>query len=204
MKFINTKRYKKPTILFTKKAYEKVTTICQTIDIEIAWHGVVTKEKDTYIIEDILVYPQEATPVTVTSNDDDYPSWLHNLPDNIFNKIRLQGHSHVNMATTPSGTDVINRDDILTQVTDYYIFMIFNKKNSINIRLYDIKENICYEPQDIKLIIPKTWAEEEIEEYLKVEKKKYTTPTASKKTPTNNTLRKIEDRYKHMEGYYGY
>lgn len=166
----------KPTVQFTPEAYLKMYTLVQNTSDEIGWHGIVTKHNNLYIITDILVYPQITTASTVTGDDDKYPEWLVKLPDEIFNKIRFQGHSHVNMATNPSGVDSNFYDAILQSLEpgDYYIFCIMNKKNDLNIWLYDFNQNIIFEKKDItvQIRVGKTntldsWLKKNKEEYVK-------------------------------------
>ena len=61
---------RKATVIFTKMAWEKMQLLVKEFDKEVAWHGVAERceEKDTYLISDILVYPQEVTGSTVTTD----------------------------------------------------------------------------------------------------------------------------------------
>ncbi len=145
----------KPTIFFTKLAKDKMVYLVDKCDKEVAWHGLVTfdEAKHTYIIEDIIVYPQTATATTVTTDDAEIANWFNSLDDDTFFKIRLQGHSHVNMSASPSVTDTTYYNDLLQNLgdDDYYIFMILNKKNSIFINIYDYAQNVIFETKDITI-----------------------------------------------------
>lgn len=124
---------------------------------EVAWHGIATRceEKDTYLISDILVYPQEVTGTTVTTDQEKYQMWLMGQEDDIFNNIRMQGHSHVNMATSPSSVDLNLYESILDQLSGdmFYIFMIWNKSGSKTVKIYDLRENILFETSDVTVSI---------------------------------------------------
>lgn len=145
----------KPTVFFTKLATDKMIYLVDKCDKEIAWHGLVThdKTKHTYIIEDIIVYPQTATATTVTTDDAEIANWFNSLDDETFFKIRLQGHSHVNMSTSPSRTDIAYYNQLLQNLgdDDYYIFMILNKRNSLFINIYDYSQNVIFEEKDITI-----------------------------------------------------
>ena len=123
---------RKATVLFTEMAWQKMQTLIREFDKEVAWHGVAERceEKDTYLISDILVYPQEVTGSTVTTDQNEYEMWLMKQEDDVFNNIRMQGHSHVNMSTSPSSVDLNLYDGILSQLDSdmFYIFMIYNKR----------------------------------------------------------------------------
>ena len=159
----------RPRVIITEDAYNKMKALVDNHTIEIAWHGIVSRlEIDKFIIEDILVYPQTASATTVESDDDLYPLWLDELDDNDFNNIRMQGHSHVNMGVTPSAVDTDFYETLIQHISDYYIFLIMNKKGAIWINLYDIGENVVYETKDINLIIEgfdyASWAEDQYDE----------------------------------------
>ncbi len=146
---------RKAKLYFTEKAWLKQDCLVRNFDKEIAWHGVAKRgeEKDTYIIEDILVYPQEVTGVTVTTDQEKYQMWLYQHDDDVFNNIRMQGHSHVNMGTTPSGVDTTLYEQFLGQLDDtmFYIFLIWNKRNEKTIKIYDLAENTLFETKDVEV-----------------------------------------------------
>lgn len=141
----------KPTILVSIQADRKMRALVQQCDKEIGWHGTVRYEADinTYVVEDIFVFPQEVTGTTVQSIDEVYGLWLMELSDEDFNKLRLHGHSHVNMGVSPSGVDVTYQETLIDRVQDFYIFVILNKKDDYNVFLYDLVNNCLYEKDDL-------------------------------------------------------
>lgn len=148
---------RKATVLFTEMAWQKMQTLIREFDKEVAWHGVAERceEKDTYLISDILVYPQEVTGSTVTTDQNEYEMWLMKQEDDVFNNIRMQGHSHVNMSTSPSSVDLNLYDGILSQLDSdmFYIFMIYNKRGEKTVKLYDLRENILFETADVTVAV---------------------------------------------------
>lgn len=148
---------RKATVLFTEMAWQKMQTLIREFDKEVAWHGVAERceEKDTYLISDILVYPQEVTGSTVTTDQNEYEMWLMKQEDDVFNNIRMQGHSHVNMSTSPSSVDLNLYEGILSQLDKdmFYIFMIYNKRGEKTVKLYDLKENILFETADVTVAV---------------------------------------------------
>ena len=146
----------KVNVIFEPDAYMKMLTLINTFSDEVAWHGVVEREDDkTFVIKDILVYPQEVTGSTVTTDQERYQKWLMYLEDDVFNNLRMQGHSHVNMGVTPSGVDTNFYDSILTQLPEdaYYIFMIYNKKMDYTVKVYDMRTNTLYENKDVEISV---------------------------------------------------
>ena len=142
----------KINVLFKPEAYAKMLLLIHAYNCEVAWHGVVDRPTgDTFIIRDILVYPQEVTGVTVDTDQDEYQQWLMHMDDDVFNALRMQGHSHVEMGVTPSAVDLEHQGAILSQLNgeSFYIFMIYNKKLNYTIKVYDMKSNTLYENDDV-------------------------------------------------------
>ena len=121
---------------------------------EVAWHGVGERmDEKTFVISDILVYPQTVTGTTVDMDTEKYAMWLmENDEDDRFNHIIMQGHSHVKMQTSPSSVDKTHQEEILAQLTDdmYYIFMIWNKRLEHTTKIYDLQNNTMYEDNEIE------------------------------------------------------
>lgn len=163
----------KCTVAFTPDAYLKMQTLARQCTTEIAAHGVVEKlDAQRYLIKDILVYPQKVTAATVAATDD-YGPWLMELPDDTFNHLRFQWHSHVNMNTSPSGVDDNWYETLLKDVEDFYIFMITNKRNEYFVNVYDVTENLIYETSDITIAVVSEdncnifeWVQTQIKEHL--------------------------------------
>lgn len=144
----------KVRLIFRPMAYIKMLELLRHYNSEVAWHGTVEREgDDTFIITDVIVYPQTVAAATVNTDQDEYQQWLLTLDDEYFNAMRMQGHSHVNMGTSPSPTDDEHQRAILSQLKDddYYIFMVYNKSLSHTIRIYDYANNVMYEDADISV-----------------------------------------------------
>lgn len=148
---------RKATVIFKETAWLKMQSLIREWNNEIAWHGIAKRGdgSDDYIIEDILVYPQEVTGATVTTDQEQYQMWLMQQDDDTFNNIRMQGHSHVNMPVSPSGVDNSLYERILAQLTDdmFYIFLIWNKRGDKTIKIYDLAKNIFFDTSDCKVEI---------------------------------------------------
>ena len=186
---------RKATVYFTAIAWLKMQTLIREFDKEVAWHGVAFRgddpTKDEYKITDILVYPQEVTGVTVTTDQQKYQTWLMEHDDDVFNNIRMQGHSHVNMGTSPSGTDNSLYERILDQMEDsmFYIFLIYNKRGEKTYKIYDLEKNILFETADVTVKI--LWDGVDMDAFLadakaKVQNRTYTQPATGFQYPQYN------------------
>lgn len=199
--FSDTKQTAK--VYFTPLAWTKMYALLREFSSEVAWHGVADRygddEKNEYIISDILVYPQTVSGTNVEMDEEEYAKWImENGDDERFFSIRMQGHSHVNMATSPSSVDLQHQADILTQVPEdgFYIFMIYNKRLEKTVKIYDMKKNIMFEDKDITVSLV---GSEGLDEFIKEAKaivrprsysyqKQTTCPTTSanqNKTPSS-------------------
>ena len=147
----------KTTVYFTSVAWTKMVALIMEFNDDVAWHGLARRGTDPegYVIYDILVYPQEVIGATVNTDQEKYQVWLMEHEDDVFNNIRMQGHSHVNMATSPSSVDTTHQEKILDQLEDhmFYIFMIWNKKFESNTKVYDLQKNMLYENHDVSVKI---------------------------------------------------
>lgn len=173
---------RKAQVHFTALAWAKMTALLRDFDKEVAWHGVASRgedeTKDEYIISDIVVYSQTVSGATVEMDTEEYAKWLmDNAEDERFEHIHMQGHSHVNMAPNPSSVDLNHQEEILNMLgdDDFYIFMIWNKSLSNNIKIYDLKKNVLFEDKDVTY----DHEEGEMDEFLKQAKEMVKTKTYS-------------------------
>lgn len=150
---LTTENTVRPTIYISGTACLKMMLYIRDTDTEIAWHGTVEKDEErcAYIIKDVFLYPQKLSSATVETDQEKYNAWLENIPDEQFNNMRFQGHSHVNFPANPSGVDLKYYEDILQTLPpdDYYIFMIMNKSGDSTFLIYDLAKNLIYENRDI-------------------------------------------------------
>ena len=150
---------RKATLYFTPEAWMKMYMLVVGFDKEVAWHGVAKRGddpgKDEYIVSDILVYPQKVTAATVETDQEEYETWLYERPDEVFNNLRMQGHSHVSMGVSPSGVDTTHQSKIMEQLDEdmFYIFMIWNKRFEKWIKIYDFAKNTMFETSDVDVKI---------------------------------------------------
>lgn len=180
----------RPMVIFSDKAYVKMLYLIMNYATEVAWHGIVNRTNDdTFIIEDVIIYPQHVTGATVTTDDVEYSNWLSNQPDEIFEKIRFQAHSHVRMGVNPSSVDLNQQESIVRQLEeqDFYIFAILNKDMKINMWIYDMVKNAKYDSQDIDIHFGSVEISNEVNE-LGTECKRLVTdkPTTTWKAASTN------------------
>lgn len=153
---------KLPHLIFSSKALAKIKCALNVKAVnylEFMFLGDATKtiENGTTIFnfEDIHFAPQIIATSAVETNEELYPEWLNNNFKTVESrkKIRLHGHSHVNMATSPSGTDKAFFQQMLDDVRDFFIQLIFNKRGEMFVNIFDKEANLIYEKEDINMFV---------------------------------------------------
>lgn len=145
---------RKAELVFSEKAWYKMCALVSEFPSEIGWHGTARRgDGDSYLVDDIIIYPQNVTGSTVTPDQVAYQNWLMEQPDEIFENIRFQGHSHVNMAVSPSTVDTAFYEEILSQLDDsmFYIFLVINKRGERHVRIYDMAKNLYFGPEEVSV-----------------------------------------------------
>lgn len=165
----------KAKIIFDPDAYKKMVALVDECQKEVAWHAVTQKQGNTYYINDIILFPQVVTSATVDSDDTEYALWVNSLDDFTFNNMRCHMHSHVNMGVSPSGVDSRYQQQMIENLEDYFIFMIWNKRGDCWTKIYDVVDNLIYENADIDIVVPennnyKQWAKDQICNFVKESK----------------------------------
>ena len=143
----------KQTINISDRAYLQLQLLIQQYSHEVAGHCTAWRDAEdpnVFYVDEVLTYPQNVSGAFVESNDDGYGPWLMTLPDHTFDNLRMQFHSHVNMSTTPSGTDNNFFASFLPHIKDFYIFMIMNKKGELHLEIHDKERNLLFTDGDIE------------------------------------------------------
>ena len=178
-----------PTVYITTQAYTKMRMLVDKTTTEIGWYGTVTKVPGltgVYVIEDIIVYPQKVTGATCEQLDDKMFEFEMSLTTDQVNHKRFHGHSHVNMGTAPSGVDEQFYHDILTQVTDFFIITVTNKRNEYTTRFYDMEHNILFTDVPISVIDDEGL---ELDSWYEESKKQLEEPTVVNRYYGNNLVK---------------
>ena len=164
----------KATVIFSRIAWEKQVRLVDEFSSEVGWHGLVRRDPDDatkFYIDDLITFPQEVTGATVTPTQGEYDRWNAMLPTEQRNTMRYHGHSHVNMGTSPSGTDTTFQKDIIGRLNGdgftpeerermmeelgdsaFYIFMIWNKRREHYARIFDLYNNIEYGTSEVDIV----------------------------------------------------
>ena len=137
-----------PIVLFTLDAELTVRHLVREMSVEIAWFGLVRYEEDlnAYVIYKILVPEQEVTAATVDITANAIAQLTGEILDagDDPSHLRYHGHSHVNMAASPSGTDQEHLSDYLEHA-DWFIREIRNKKGDYKLDVFDKRQGVVFQ-----------------------------------------------------------
>jgi hypothetical protein len=130
-------------------ALEKMWYYVDNCQKEIGWLGTVSKYDNILLIEDVFLFKQEVHSATCEITPDglsEFATELLSKPNgvDIWNKIKLWGHSHVNMSVSPSGQDNSQMKTFGEQ-SEWFLRVIANKNGEMEFTLYDFKASLIFE-----------------------------------------------------------
>jgi len=202
------KAKEKITVRYSQSAYLKMQALVENFDTEVGWYGFVKRlDENTYYVYDVKVCKQYVTSGKVDTEDEDTLKFFDSLTDEEIEDMHFQAHSHVNMSTTPSGTDLQNQSDVVRNMGNkgFYLFQIWNKRGDINSFLYNLDENLFYDRNDIVTEI------EGLDEFilsvddLVIEQKTYPYQYSPYPVPVNQkekTTKKNEEKSPYLNDYW--
>ena len=173
-------------------ARQKMEMYCDLSEGEIGWLAYVEQfDKQGFLITDCALLKQEVHSTTTEITAEGLLEfWNNSTPENQA-KIKLWGHSHVNMSVTPSTQDN-NQMDYFKDGNPWFIRLITNKKREYYIDIYDYANGIQVHMDQSDLITYNPEAgelrqaiQEEIKE--KVSKKEYKPVTPVKSSSSYKT-----------------
>lgn len=177
----------KPEVYIEPLALNKMQLFVTHCDDEIGWLGVCIKTTEkgvpTYTIKDVLLFEQEVNGATCEIDESCMAKFaeellMHEDGVEMYNNIRVWGHSHVNMEVSPSSQDETQFDKLIEGSDDYFIRIIANKKGDLKLDLHDKSLGITFNNVAWKEVYDKSSEFEVLREIKeKVKKKTYTRPS---------------------------
>ena len=139
-----------PKILISKEALIKMSIYVDECSDEIGWLGTAYKQEDGSIfIHDVYLFEQDVHSTTTEITPEGLTKFAEELLNQengieIWNNLKVWGHSHVNMTPTPSGQDNKQMVTFADGGHDWFIRIIANKKDEMRVDLYNFDEGIIY------------------------------------------------------------
>ena len=137
-----------PIIKINATALMKMRLYCAESSEEVGWLCYVRKDGNVYTISDTVMVEQETSAVTADLHEEGLQKLASKLikegKEDLLDLVKGWGHSHVNMAVSPSGTDDETFEQFY-QHCPFFIRIICNKKDEMRIDLMNCEEGIQYD-----------------------------------------------------------
>ena len=139
-----------PKISININAMNKMKEYVRQSDLEIGWLGTSRRVGNVFYIDDVFLFRQEVHATTTEITTEGLNEFAMDLlyEENgveIWNNMKVWGHSHVTMPTTPSGQDDKQIEVFAENAEDFFIRIIANKSGDFRIDLYDFTTGVIYE-----------------------------------------------------------
>lgn len=158
-----------PTIFIDSEAITKMGLYVEECEDEIGWLGTVSQHGRNFLIEDVFLFEQDVHATTTEITPEGLTEFAEELLAKedgmeVWNKLKMWGHSHVNMGLTPSGQDDSQMETFKEGGHDWFIRLIANKKGELKIDIYDYKAGVAY--LDMPWCVNPSAEERKIEEHI--------------------------------------
>lgn len=138
-----------PKVFISQKALDKMSVYVDEApgSDEIGWLGTAYREGSEFLIDDVFLFRQEVHGTTTEITPEGLEEFAMELLQQengveIWNNMKMWGHSHVNMSITPSGQDNSQMEAFSKVGHDFFIRLICNKKGEMGIDVYFYEEGL--------------------------------------------------------------
>ncbi len=159
-----------PNVIINPDALTKMHLYVDECADEIGWLGTAYKDekKNIIYISDVFLFDQEVHSTTTEISPEGLNEFGEKLllqPNgmDIWNNLKVWGHSHVNMSTSSSSQDDKQMETFVEGGHDWFIRIIANKSGELNLDLYSYDLGVIYNS------LP--WVEHGTEEEIVIEGK---------------------------------
>src|SRR5690606_25125993 len=124
-------------------AMEDMMHITRLVNTEVGWLGFATHigqdnvGRDIYRVSEVYLPHQEVHGATVEMQPEHLEKAMLEIIGTLggekYDQLRVWGHSHVNMATSPSSQDDTTLDWLADSVNDFFIAIRTNKSGSVQV-----------------------------------------------------------------------
>lgn len=138
-----------PYVLVSTVALQKMFTYTDLCADEIGWLGTAVRDANEIQITDVFLFGQEVHGATTEITPEGLASFATELLEQadgmeVWNNMRVWGHSHVNMAINPSGQDDKQMEEFANIGHEWFVRLICNKKGELSVDVYDYEEGAIY------------------------------------------------------------
>lgn len=139
-----------PTMLIEPTAYEKMRHIVDLAKGEVGWLGVVTRTPlGDFFISEVFLFAQEIHGMSNTITTDGLAAFSEEILSSredavdVLNNLRLWGHSHDIIETTPSHKDNEQIVTFAESGAEWFIRLIANKQGKLSFSVFFFKAGIA-------------------------------------------------------------
>lgn len=138
-----------PNVLINPIALAKMQLLVDICTEEVGWLGIAIKRDNSFIIQDIYIFEQEVASTTTEITPEGLTKFAEHiltLPDgiDIWNNLKVWGHSHVNMSVFSSSQDDEQMNFFSNNGHDWFIRIIANKEGDLKVDIYNYEAGISY------------------------------------------------------------
>lgn len=141
-----------PKVGITQEALTKMSIYVKECSDEIGWMGTARKnERDnTIVIDNVYLFDQDVHGATTEITPEGLTDFAEELLAQgdagieVWNNLKMWGHSHVNMDVSPSGQDNAQMETFKEGGHDWFIRLIANKKGDMKLDIYDYITGVQY------------------------------------------------------------
>lgn len=161
-----------PQVAIMQLALDKMKLYVDECSDEIGWMGTARRENNFILIDDVFLFAQEVHSTTTEITPDGLSEFATDLLEmgdagmDIWNNLKMWGHSHVNMGITPSHQDDKQMETFKEGGHDWFIRLIANKKGELKLDLYDYQNGIIF--TDLPWVAVQADAENELQKQIDV------------------------------------
>lgn len=133
-------------VRYTPEVWQTISYIVDKQPLEVGWLGLVEETDYGYLITDVFV-PKQTVSAAETDIDEDAMAELAIALDDEgkdIGQLLYWGHSHVNMAVSPSAQD---EDQVTAFLENCPVFIrgIYNKRGESKVDVYDVARNVIHQ-----------------------------------------------------------
>jgi hypothetical protein len=138
----------------TPTALEKMSQYIRMCSEEISWLGTVRVEGNAVIIDEVYLFEQEVSAAQTDLDEHAMVAFASEMMErdmdeamDVLPRLRMWGHSHVNMEVNPSGTDDTTMKkfapDIANTSMPFMLRLIANKRGKMKIDIYYYQKSLA-------------------------------------------------------------
>lgn len=149
-----------PNIYINNTALLKMQIYIETCSTEVGWLGTAFKEDNDIVIEDVIMFEQNVHSATTEITPEGLAKFAERILQQengmeLWNNIKVWGHSHVNMGVFASVQDNTQMEAFVESGHDWFIRIIANKKGDIKVDYYDYVNGIAFSNLEFYILMSK-------------------------------------------------